>query len=269
MPASRSVRAMIFAPRSWPSRPGFATTTRIRPLISQRVYPECAGANTTSSVRSSVIEWNRCSTPARDEHRVAGAHRMVGAVHLNPAATAQHVVDLVLAVGSLQVGFARRQRVGTGAERRHRQELLVALTRLQLAPRRSRCATTGRRAPSRHTVPTRRHPDLIGIVNDTVQPSPGALKTSHLPPARRIRSVIASKPHVQAQMGASQRGLDQIPAHRRGPTPRPIRPSAPDVPTRATRRNACGRSPSPPAPCGNTAPRPHRRIAGRESPPRS
>src|SRR5512145_1426299 len=29
MPASRRVRAMIFAPRSWPSRPGLATTTRI------------------------------------------------------------------------------------------------------------------------------------------------------------------------------------------------------------------------------------------------
>src|SRR5688572_5969993 len=29
MPASRSARAMIFAPRSWPSNPGFAMTTRI------------------------------------------------------------------------------------------------------------------------------------------------------------------------------------------------------------------------------------------------
>src|SRR5690348_6288971 len=29
MPASRSARATTFAPRSWPSRPGFATTTRI------------------------------------------------------------------------------------------------------------------------------------------------------------------------------------------------------------------------------------------------
>src|SRR5512133_3983040 len=29
MPASRSARAMIFAPRSCPSRPGFAITTRI------------------------------------------------------------------------------------------------------------------------------------------------------------------------------------------------------------------------------------------------
>src|SRR5262245_30558528 len=31
MPASRRARAMIFAPRSWPSRPGFAMTTRIAP----------------------------------------------------------------------------------------------------------------------------------------------------------------------------------------------------------------------------------------------
>src|SRR5215213_7891989 len=29
IPASRRARAMIFAPRSWPSSPGFATTTRI------------------------------------------------------------------------------------------------------------------------------------------------------------------------------------------------------------------------------------------------
>src|SRR3954452_24581425 len=31
IPASRSARAMIFAPRSWPSRPGLATTTLILP----------------------------------------------------------------------------------------------------------------------------------------------------------------------------------------------------------------------------------------------
>src|SRR5829696_1185836 len=30
IPASRSARAMILAPRSWPSRPGLATTTRSR-----------------------------------------------------------------------------------------------------------------------------------------------------------------------------------------------------------------------------------------------
>src|ERR671927_10300 len=33
MPASRRARAMILAPRSWPSRPGLATTTRIFWLV--------------------------------------------------------------------------------------------------------------------------------------------------------------------------------------------------------------------------------------------
>src|SRR5689334_20062312 len=36
-PASRSARAMTLAPRSWPSRPGFATTTR---------YGRCTARNT-------------------------------------------------------------------------------------------------------------------------------------------------------------------------------------------------------------------------------
>src|SRR3954467_12176788 len=34
MPASRRARAMIFAPRSWPSSPGLATTTRILREVS-------------------------------------------------------------------------------------------------------------------------------------------------------------------------------------------------------------------------------------------
>src|SRR5688572_21025278 len=36
MPASRRARAMIFAPRSWPSRPGLATTTRIFLEVAMR-----------------------------------------------------------------------------------------------------------------------------------------------------------------------------------------------------------------------------------------
>src|SRR5436305_14823717 len=47
MPASRRVRAMILAPRSCPSKPGFATTTRIGRLISMRVYPGRAGPGAT------------------------------------------------------------------------------------------------------------------------------------------------------------------------------------------------------------------------------
>src|SRR5206468_12188868 len=35
MPASRSARAMILAPRSCPSRPGLATTTRIFPATAR------------------------------------------------------------------------------------------------------------------------------------------------------------------------------------------------------------------------------------------
>src|SRR6266545_8384343 len=38
MPASRSALAMIFAPRSCPSRPGFAITTLIFPAIVRQVY---------------------------------------------------------------------------------------------------------------------------------------------------------------------------------------------------------------------------------------
>src|SRR6187551_1590662 len=40
MPASRRARAMIFAPRSWPSRPGLATTTRILRAIRGRLNDE-------------------------------------------------------------------------------------------------------------------------------------------------------------------------------------------------------------------------------------
>src|SRR5918995_1254105 len=38
MPASRRARAMIFAPRSWPSKPGLAITTRIFPGTAAQVY---------------------------------------------------------------------------------------------------------------------------------------------------------------------------------------------------------------------------------------
>ena len=59
MPASRSARAMIFAPRSWPSRPGLATTTRILREFTRR---RLAGAT------------SRCGPPAgRARARCAGA----------------------------------------------------------------------------------------------------------------------------------------------------------------------------------------------------
>ncbi|GAA2249455.1 hypothetical protein GCM10010232_41450 [Streptomyces amakusaensis] len=41
IPASRSARAITFAPRSWPSSPGLATTTRIGPVtpITASTHP--------------------------------------------------------------------------------------------------------------------------------------------------------------------------------------------------------------------------------------
>src|SRR4051795_4402024 len=47
MPASRSARAMIFAPRSCPSSPGLATTTRIlrfeEASMASGSYPDTSG----------------------------------------------------------------------------------------------------------------------------------------------------------------------------------------------------------------------------------
>src|SRR5215211_2192488 len=52
MPASRSARAMILAPRSCPSRPGFATTTRILRLLTRReVTPGALPADATGGAR--------------------------------------------------------------------------------------------------------------------------------------------------------------------------------------------------------------------------
>src|SRR5215218_11048223 len=39
MPASRRARAMILAPRSWPSKPGLATTTRILRAVAASIRP--------------------------------------------------------------------------------------------------------------------------------------------------------------------------------------------------------------------------------------
>src|ERR687886_804420 len=80
IPASRSAAATTLAPRSWPSRPGLATRTRIGRCIA--VGTECAPA----SARVPAAE------PARPD-RVAKALKWVG------AATA--VLSLVFALREL------------------------------------------------------------------------------------------------------------------------------------------------------------------------
>src|SRR5215207_3931812 len=71
IPASRSARAMIFAPRSCPSKPGFATTTRI--------------------LRSAMTADSRALLHAKlHAHvgRMVRAHDRVGALLLHPLAVA-------------------------------------------------------------------------------------------------------------------------------------------------------------------------------------
>src|SRR5919112_5579982 len=70
IPASRSARAMIFAPRSCPSRPGLATTTRIFWLVLGADIGRGRGdsmARTTTGPRGAPRSGIRC--------RQASAHR--------------------------------------------------------------------------------------------------------------------------------------------------------------------------------------------------
>src|SRR3954451_20795211 len=56
MPASRRARAMILAPRSWPSRPGLATTTRIfRACVLMARAPDGIRLLTDREVSRSVM----------------------------------------------------------------------------------------------------------------------------------------------------------------------------------------------------------------------
>src|SRR5689334_24601679 len=59
MPASRRLRAMIFAPRSWPSRPGLAITMRMgRSMVARvsHVHGELAGARVSCPGRNESLE---------------------------------------------------------------------------------------------------------------------------------------------------------------------------------------------------------------------
>src|SRR5919202_6234165 len=78
MPASRSARAMILAPRSWPSRPGFATTTRIFLLMGARDYP-VDGEPEQEHQRAEAEERARVGAGARERRAVVGRRGLAGA----------------------------------------------------------------------------------------------------------------------------------------------------------------------------------------------
>src|SRR3954466_9837325 len=68
MPASRSARAMIFAPRSCPSRPGLATTTRILPLDAAST----AGRDPTRHAAAGTGRWSTAVCPRFAAYRDRG-----------------------------------------------------------------------------------------------------------------------------------------------------------------------------------------------------
>src|SRR5438105_7976878 len=79
MPASRRARAMIFAPRSWPSRPGFAITTLIFRVTACEVY----GGAVAGSVHCAI---EREAPPAS----FVEVPRLGHAVHLSLSARRPH-----------------------------------------------------------------------------------------------------------------------------------------------------------------------------------
>src|SRR5690349_22881596 len=131
IPASRSDLAMILAPRSWPSRPGLATTTRMGPLIAGRVY-------TRSRLRRREHDQDREVGRDRVEP-VVGVRgdeddrpRVDGAILVpdpDPAMPGDDVVELVLVVRRLRIRLPGAQDVETGAHRVAAQELVVQLAR--------------------------------------------------------------------------------------------------------------------------------------------
>ena len=73
MPASRSARAMTLAPRSWPSSPGFAMTTRILPAIPPivcRVVPRRGRAS-----GGSILYALSSVTDRTDPYEIIGVRR--------------------------------------------------------------------------------------------------------------------------------------------------------------------------------------------------
>src|SRR4051794_30531188 len=76
MPASRSARAMIFAPRSCPSRPGLATTTRILRLTVSGI-----GAGKSMTPRPQVERLRDLDVHV---HALEGAHELVGPLRREP-----------------------------------------------------------------------------------------------------------------------------------------------------------------------------------------
>src|SRR3954447_4795685 len=105
MPASRSARAMIFAPRSCPSRPGLATTTRIFLFVAVDMSG-CAACGRRRPGRLFVLE--------RDDALGAGPDAV-----LAEAAPAHRSEQSATGTGGGVLAAAVQQEVESGAGGRH------------------------------------------------------------------------------------------------------------------------------------------------------
>src|SRR3954468_3123565 len=121
MPASRSARAMILAPRSCPSRPGFATTTRI--------LRSAMAASLWRAIREGS---------GTDERAVAGAGALADARPNEPAIRAARSQSQVVAA---EVPCAMEPEAGP--PRPHAQQLEVAAEQLDVV-----VAGTAHRGPA-------------------------------------------------------------------------------------------------------------------------
>src|SRR5439155_26544960 len=139
IPASRSARAMIFAPRSWPSSPGLATTTRIFRVCVLFTAAADVMAPAAAAGLSSALALGGAGRPAR---QLAVRGRLV-AEERRPRRAAPR--------GACRIG-ARRQAVGAagaapaGAAPRRAQRVGDAEARpRRAAPRCPRVVDVARR----------------------------------------------------------------------------------------------------------------------------
>src|SRR5215211_1091368 len=80
MPASRNARAMILAPRSCPSRPGLATTTRIlRDEVAASIEAASLGRRASGERMHEALGWDEAGVGAvglaADDRIEAGVQR--------------------------------------------------------------------------------------------------------------------------------------------------------------------------------------------------
>src|SRR5579875_283879 len=79
MPASRRARAITFAPRSWPSRPGFAISTRIGfSGIRPNSFASSMGARGTSDALLTANKITRLAANQAAERAVSDGRSLAG-----------------------------------------------------------------------------------------------------------------------------------------------------------------------------------------------